>query len=229
MYSVLPFDELNKMRSMPFDQYFGEMDLTQDQEDERIALARSIEAAMLYFFDAVVMYLNDGVGTPAALLSLLIAELMEALDENDIPDKEEPPDDTVPSLLAALLYPSGGFSDRYAVMLANELFIATFAHKDDPYFLSRDRARLVGEEESNTVYNHIDYIKAIVQGKTKKTWVTQHDPKVRATHRPVDGVTIPISEFFQVGGARMLYPRDVINGANFPEEIAGCRCWIKYS
>ena len=229
MYSILPFDEINKPRSLPFREYFGEMPLTQKQEDERIKLARDIEAAMLYFMDAVVLYKNDGVGTEAALLSLLIAELMEAFDESDIPDKEEP-DETAPDIIAALLYHEpGGFSANYAVTLARELYISTMANLDDDYFLSEDRARLVGEEESNTIYNYIDFIQAVAAGKTRKTWVTQRDAKVRTTHRTVDGVTIPINEMFTVGEAQMLYPRDVVNAGNSPDEIINCRCFAVYS
>ena len=229
MYSVMPFDEINKPRSLPFEQYFGEMPLTKSQEDERIRLARAIEAAMLYFMDAVVMYKNEGVGSDAALLSLLIAELMEAFDDNDIEQREEP-ENTAPDIIAALLYHQpGGFSANYAVQLARELYIATMAHIDDPYFLSADRARLVGEEESNTVYNYIEFVQAIAHGKTQKTWVSQRDSKVRQTHRDVDGVSIPIADMFTVGSAQMLYPRDIMNAGDHPEEIAGCRCYIVYT
>lgn len=227
MYSVLPFDETNKLQSMPFEKYFGEMELTDQQEEERIKLARDIEAAMLYFFDAVVLYLNNGVGSLAALLSLLIAELTEAFDENELSEKEKQEDDDLPLLLLALMMPDD-FVDGYVVTLARELYMSTMSHKDDPYFLSADRARLIGEEEANTVYNHLDYVKALAQGKKRKRWRTQRDAKVRTTHRPVDGQTIPIGDFFTVGAAKMLYPRDVVNGGNHPEEIVNCRCHVEY-
>ena len=47
MRSVLSFDELNQLgierRSMEFEQYFGEMDITPKQRDKRISLAEELE------------------------------------------------------------------------------------------------------------------------------------------------------------------------------------------
>jgi hypothetical protein len=61
----------------------------------------------------------------------------------------------------------------------------------------------------------------------KKMWVTMGDELVRATHRAVNGVMLPIDEYFVVGAYEMLYPLDTSRGAGL-SEIAECRCLIKY-
>ena len=86
----------------------------------------------------------------------------------------------------------------------------------------------IAENEANTMYEDEDYILALKEGMTRKKWVTIQDRRVRDTHREVEGVTIPIDEFFQVGNAQMLYPKDVINGGGYPEEIVNCRCSCIY-
>ena len=47
MFKNLRFDELNALvqnkRSMPFEQYFGEMNLTEDDKAERIKIAQELE------------------------------------------------------------------------------------------------------------------------------------------------------------------------------------------
>jgi hypothetical protein len=60
-----------------------------------------------------------------------------------------------------------------------------------------------------------------LQDYEMKRWVTRHDARVRASHRVLDGVTIPLSEKFDVGGFQLAYPgdRDAELG-----EIVNCRC-----
>lgn len=54
-----------------------------------------------------------------------------------------------------------------------------------------------------------------------KTWRTEHDDRVRATHRAVDGDTVPFYMPFIVGGFPMMYPGDETAPV---EEVANCRC-----
>lgn len=46
------FDELNnpKSRAIPYEQYFGEMELTEEQKEERIKASKRIEDMMLFLF-----------------------------------------------------------------------------------------------------------------------------------------------------------------------------------
>lgn len=49
----------------------------------------------------------------------------------------------------------------------------------------------------------------------------------RESHAAVAGVIVPIDEFFYVGNSIMRYPKDIEYDAGL-EEIAGCRCSLKY-
>lgn len=97
----------------------------------------------------------------------------------------------------------------------------------DDYFLSDDRATLLGENETNFVCNTIQYESALDEGYTKKQWLTMKDEKVRDTHFIVDNQIIGINEYFYVGNSEMLYPMDMSRGAS-PEEVINCRCSLRY-
>lgn len=53
----IPFDELNqlsqldklKRKSMDYEEYFGEMDLEEEEKEERISLAEKMEIIFLFF------------------------------------------------------------------------------------------------------------------------------------------------------------------------------------
>lgn len=96
---------------------------------------------------------------------------------------------------------------------------------EDEYWLSRVRALFVGLELSMTVCNFEELNDAMKEGKTRKTWMTEADERVRETHQALHGVDIPINEFFTVGNSQMLMPGDSLNGAEL-SEIANCRCHL---
>lgn len=62
-----------------------------------------------------------------------------------------------------------------------------------------------------------------VDGSTKR-WVTMRDEAVRPSHRPMDGVTVPLADTFNVGGVRMPYPG--WPGAP-PALTQNCRCVLQ--
>lgn len=105
----------------------------------------------------------------------------------------------------------------------------TIKNPDSEYFKSDERALLIGETETNMIGNDDSLMSAIAEGKQWKTWVTMRDKRVRETHTEVDGMTIPINDFFQVGDAEMLYPSDEENAYDYPEETVSCRCVLEYS
>ena len=90
----------------------------------------------------------------------------------------------------------------------------------------------ITENEANTVFNSQEYVEAIYEGRTQKMWVTFADDRVRPTHDEIAIETIPIDDYFQVGDAIMLYPKDVTSelstGALHPEEVVNCRCKLLY-
>lgn len=116
--------------------------------------------------------------------------------------------------------------DSYVSQLVSDLIDTTNRHPDDPYYLSQERALLIAQNESNTAYNHVDYITAKESGKQYKTWITEGDEKVRDAHVEVDMKTIPIDDYFLVGGDTMRYPHDYMNGS--PGNLINCRCICTY-
>lgn len=116
--------------------------------------------------------------------------------------------------------------DNYLTQLVLDLIDTTNRHPDDPYYLSKERALLIAQNEANTAYNYSDYYNAISEGKTHKTWITEGDEKVREAHAEVDMRTIPIDDYFLVGGDTMRYPHDYLNAT--PGNIINCRCVCTY-
>lgn len=96
------------------------------------------------------------------------------------------------------------------------------------YWLSYKRAEDIAKSEANTFLNYTDYVEAKASGKTKKTWLTMLDDKVRPTHSEVEGQTIDIDALFYVGDSLMKFPHDLSESPN-PKEVIGCRCSVQYS
>ena len=222
---IASFDRLNqlniKRRSIPFEKYFGEMELFEGQKKERIAAAKKIYELMMLFFELVSVGVVAGVVDWEYMQQWLASQLQ---------------------IIIANVYADGDvlFMGFYPAKTSSEIIQATRevygvygesqpSEKEEAMVISEDRAMFIAENEANALYNRADYEKAVRRGKKFKTWITKEDPKVRKTHREVDRKTIPIEEFFQVGMAEMLYPKDVLNAAGFPEEIVNCRCVVKYS
>lgn len=63
-------------------------------------------------------------------------------------------------------------------------------------------------------------------GATYKTWVTMKDDRVRETHSPLEGVTVPIdAEFYTWDGDKALQP----GGFSLPQNNVRCRCVLTVS
>lgn len=92
-------------------------------------------------------------------------------------------------------------------------------------WFSEERANMIALNESNWIYNHEEFFEALARKKTK-TWHTALDEKVRFTHMAVEGVTIPVDEYFTVGNSKMLYPLDYTADIS---ETANCRCSLSYN
>lgn len=117
------------------------------------------------------------------------------------------------------------YEPEYVSRLSDEIIDTTTRHPDDDYYLSKERALLIGQNESNTTFNHIDYTEAKESGKRYKVWLTEADEKVREEHAEVDMMRIPIDEMFDVGGEQLRYPHDY-NAS--PQNIINCRCVCRY-
>lgn len=118
------------------------------------------------------------------------------------------------------------YEPEYVSRLSDEIIDTTTRHPDDDYYLSKERALLIGQNESNTTFNHIDYTEAKESGKRYKVWYAELDDKTREDHIEVDGTRIPIDEMFDVGGEQLRYPHDYLNGS--AKNLVNCRCTCRY-
>ena len=216
------FDQLNilKRRSEPYEEYFRVMKLPPKELKRRIRLARELEDVFATFFE-IMMF---GVIDEMTVKQQLTYDIYDVLGDTRYFETEEQKDKYVASLV----------NDTYRSTVEN---LRKYPNDYDytgtkNYWVSDDRAMFISEEESNTVHNSLEYIEAGEQGKTHKIWMDYGDDRVRPTHQEVNGAKVPIGVYFDVGAARMLYPRDVTSelstGAECPEEVIGCRCRILY-
>lgn len=233
MPSIQTFDELNALRkngidigiwSMPINRYFNEMHLTREQKRERIALAEDLEDAVLFFFSLVL--LQSQYSYLAAMDSVDAKEQFRQKITEAIGQHTEINDD--------VRYEINEYVDDVYDTTTEHLIILNALAEDaeekerekERHYISEDRARLLAEEESNTLFNCTDFYKARELGYKYKTWITMRDNRVRETHARVDDKTIPINDYFLVGNSLMLYPRQVGVSAR---ETVGCRCSLRYT
>lgn len=186
--------------------YFDEMRLAKQQKAYRKELARKLYEEMVWLMSYMFYARQQGISVS-----------MDAIRE--IRQRYR---DVVGDTFAIDLYIS-----THIDSITADIVNATNRHPDDPYFYSKDRARLIAENEANSVFNHTEYENA-VKGKKYKTWHTIMDNHERESHAEVNGMTIPIYEPFTLQGGSVLYPRDESLGAEDSELIA-CRCSLTFS
>lgn len=205
------FDELSdlseeSMRSIPYDEYFDEMDLTKEEKEKRKQFSREFEDVMLFIFSLFsVMRQYDYINKQYIIGQLQSRYSEIVLKYMDI-DK---------------------YLDDYISDFSLETVETTIKYIDEPFYLSNDRGILISENEANGIFNYGEFSDAIKAGKKRKQWVDVRDRKERETHREVGGTVMPIEDTFVVGNSLMLFPKDTSYGAEM-KEIANCRCTIKY-
>ncbi len=203
---ILPIDEIN--RSIPYREYFDVMNLTEQQKKDRIAFAERLEDELFYIF-LLFSTLKDYSVTDD---KIIVRQLTQAYLD----------------VVSSFAIPQDDYILEIASLFAVDFVRATLKHIEDAWYTSQDRVMYNAENEANTVLNYKDYIDATKKYKYK-TWITENDSRVRETHVPLEGETIPINDLFVVGDALMRYPKDLEYAADSPEEVVNCRCSIKYS
>ena len=235
MPTIQTFDELNALRrkgmgidvwSTPINRYFNEMRLSRAQKQERIALAEDIEDAVLFFFSLVL--LQSRYAYLAAMDSAEAKEELRRRVTDAVRKHADVNEDT--------MFEINQYVDNVDDTTTEHLIILNELAEDaeeekrqkERHYISEDRARLLAEEEANTIFNGSDFFKARSLGYKYKTWVTMRDSRVRKSHAGVDDKTIPINDYFLVGNSLMRFPRDTSLGAS-PKEIIMCRCTVQYT
>lgn len=192
---------------LDIDTFFDEMYLSDSEIEERKDLAKNIYTIL------------------AAILAIIKAnEVLK--NSHDIAYYKDYVIDSMSSLYKGVFN-----SNKYQSQIesfANDFVDSTMRHIDTPYFTSDDRAIVNAEQQSNAIYNQEQYQQAVASGKTRKTWVTMHDQRVRKNHDAADGQEVDIDKPFEVGDSELMFPCDLSLGANL-REICNCRCVVVYS
>ena len=210
MFEGLSFDELNTLipnkRSMSFEQFFGEMELSDDEIQKRIELAEKLEDGFLF------------------VLALLFT--MQQYNEVNWERARQEYENRYLSALAGYVTITP-YIRQYVRDMSYDIMDSTKKHQAEYYYYSPDRGKFMAECEANTTRSYQCNEDAIAQGKTMKRWLTMGDKRVRTTHKEVGGTSKPIGEPFYVGGSLMMFPRDTQYSP--PNSlVCGCRCSIIY-
>lgn len=210
MTKGLTFDEINALvgaqRSVPYDEYFGEMRLSKEEKQRRIELAERLEDA---FRDSLIF--------------LLTMYQYNRLDWDGFRNKLET---GYKDALSGYI-DIDEFMAVYIAGIAIDMAESTKEHIDDPYYFSADRAMFAAENEANALMNYQQFRNAVKAGKRRKRWNSIIDKETRKTHRRMDGKTIKIDALFSVGDSLMRFPKDTLYNPD-GKEIVNCRCSITY-
>ena len=209
--AIQKFDEIN-LRAVPYEQYFGEMGLDEEDYRRRIELAEAVEEIFVDVFGMIAYDYALGIDLdPEYYINYIVLNYEDLLWELGIDYVDE--------------YP---WLDAHINEVANEVIEQNVDNESELWETSDDRAKVIAENEANNVYEYKNFQDAVNGGKTEKTWITIPDDRVRHTHKMISGKTIPIMNRFKVGKYEMYHPDDRSLGAGL-EETANCRCWCFYS
>ena len=224
---MLKFDETNILQKyqsnyqgyFSYEDYFSVMDISDDEKQERISLAKKLEKVFLLMF---ALYISE-----------------EAYEDEIFTEAYKNYIEEAKSFLNAK--ENSAYIEQHARWVIQNIIDVTNDNieegkdgdeetedKKESYFLSHKRAMAIAANEANAIGNYRDYIQAIKHGMNQKTWVSEGDDKVRNTHAEIEGIKIDIFEPFEVGGYLMMFPMDSSLGAD-RNEIDNCRCTVEYS
>ena len=210
MFTNLSFDELNALvtneRSLPYETYFGEMTLPEEEKAERIKMAEDLEEVFI-------------------TTMIWLFTLEQANNTNYEPVRQRMEDDYMEVLRKYVEVDN--YLKTYVKSFSYDVIDSTKKHKNDPYYYSLDRARFMAENEVNTAINHARYIEAVNAGKTMKRWESIIDEVTRKDHIEINGKYIPIGQAFHVGDSWLLFPKDTSLGTS-ANQIVNCRCAVIY-
>lgn len=206
--TILGYDSVNRLRSVEYGEYFRPMGITQGQRDQRIAYAIAL-----------------GDGLTELLAWAAVAESYGGLRRDELFDR------LVALYTAVLASQPDVRMDAYLQRHIQEMsgFIAdTTVNKiGSQWYTSADRAEFIAENDANDIYDYEEFREARASGKTRKTWNTMQDRRVRDHHKAAQGLTVGINDYFYVGGEYGLFPHDTDHFG--PDNTVNCRCWLTFS
>lgn len=251
----LSIDEINK-RAIPYKEYFDIMKISDKQKKERIAFAERLEDDLLLIYMLFATLSDYSVANDSLIVQELQRAYLNAVTQSGIGIDDyisevalnfatdfvtstrkhlklevgqKIPTENGIAVITAIVgtnvilneYVNGVLTDTAQVSYSDVI-----RSTSDSWYISDDRVAFNAENEANTVMNYKDFTEASKKYKYK-TWLTENDMRVRETHVPLEGVTIPVNEMFVVGDTLMRYPKD-IEYCEDDSEICNCRCSVKY-
>lgn len=232
----MPFDELNvlaistttfeklneiagkrKQKHIDIDRYFDEMELSELDAEMRKQYARRMDEILFAILALLFMMLKrNAYDNVSAIKNKLANDLLRLTEEFTSPDTA-----------------MQNYIQRYSENFIQVTVLKAQLYTDDQeeklaYWFSGDRSTYNAENEANTIFNYDEFRIAKEEGMTQKQWLTMRDERVRETHSHIDGMIVPIDDFFEVGEALLRYPKDWEMGESHPEELISCRCTVKY-
>ncbi|RHP57429.1 hypothetical protein DWZ16_11070 [Clostridium sp. AF29-8BH] len=196
-------DELN---IVSYEQYFGEMEISEKEKQDRIKLAYEFEEYLVWLFLAL------------AAETWTLEEYYRMADEKYC--------QIAAKYMGVKEIPA--YITDYAAEITMSIVDTTLNNKEVDYYLSDERAKAIAANEANSIGNYREQVEMVKQGYKYKQWLTMKDNRVRHTHVQVDDTKIGIFDHFLVGDSEMMFPKDTSLGAE-PEEIVNCRCSLRYT
>lgn len=120
----------------------------------------------------------------------------------------------------------GGDAEKINKALKKEYDGKTYVDRLNEYYLEGDKESIkrVIETEAHRLYGAGQYDSA--PADATKTWATMLDDRVRDTHDYLEGMTVPMGEyFFTYDGDSALYPGDFEKAEN----NCNCRCVLTFN
>ena len=202
------------------DEYFDPMELTDEEKENRKEIAKEIRDAILFWFSLLMLYYRYAIVDRDSLKTSLRSRLAQVVYNHSTAD---------------------AYTVQYLDTLTNSVFDTTMkdidkqtqdAYADGAYELDRtyalsdERATFIGANEADSIGNREEWLKAIEEGKTHKTWKAFIDKRTRKDHEKMDGKRIPIKEYFKFPDCKGLYPHDEVHLS--AKQCVNCRCVAVY-
>lgn len=202
-------DEINNLSEsgiLPIEDYFDEMELTEEEKEQRKKFAFEMEDVLLFIFALFLTMKEYNYVNKQFIINQLETKYSGIISKYVDIDK---------------------YIEDYIKEFSADTVNTTIKNEDTPYFTSDDRAVLIAENESHFTFSRKEYLDAVKAGKKRKQWVDIRDKKERKTHREVGGTVIPIDQPFIVGNSLMMFATDHSLNAE-AKELINCRCTTKY-
>ena len=189
--------------------YFDVMDIPEEQKEKRKDLAKQIRDSLLFLFVLIETAYEYNYFSYDYILMQFRNQYKPLVLQNVNNDQ---------------------YIEKYIGKITKNIVDTTLKNLDliNPNFwLSDERAVIVGENEANSILNYDNLLEAKEKGYKFKEWITENDNRVRKTHRAVNKKKIPIDDYFEFPDCKGLFPHDYDNLSD--KELANCRCSIIYS